>query len=56
MYFLLGDILATCFLLVSYLDYSLTSKMEALCSSETPTDLKQNTLHITEVGTLHLPD
>jgi hypothetical protein len=33
-------LLATCFMLVSCLAYSLTLKMEATCSSETSVDFK----------------
>jgi hypothetical protein len=35
--------LAACFMLVSYLSYSLTLKMGAICSSETSVDFHRTT-------------
>jgi hypothetical protein len=49
----LRDILAACFMLVTYLAYTLTMKMEGVCSSETPMNVCQATgHHILEERTL----
>jgi hypothetical protein len=47
------DFLAVCFMLVSYLAYSSTMKMEEIYSSETLVDFQRSTRHcIPENGTL----
>jgi hypothetical protein len=46
-------LLATCFTLASYSTYSLTLKMEAICSSETSVDFQRTTQrYIPEESTL----
>jgi hypothetical protein len=45
----LTAMLAACFMLVTYLAYTLTLKMEDVCSSETPMNLCQATQH-------HIPE